>query len=88
MAVRPTPANLLITRPSFFFTPGEELMDLASGTLWLSADLFKVLSQYKDRGSNGGNPIVVNRVIGNFLTPCFNLGIKLDCKVRLDVLFV
>jgi hypothetical protein len=88
MAVRPTPANLLITRQSFFFTPGEEPMDLTLGTLWLSADFFKVLSQYKDRRSNGGNLIVANRVIGNFLTPCFNLGIKLNCTVRLDVLFV
>lgn len=51
-------------------------------------DFFKVLSQYKDGGGNGGNLIVANRVIGNFLTVLFNLGIKLDCKVRLDVLFV
>lgn len=70
-------ANLLITRQNFSFTPGEEPIDLTSGPLWVSADFFKVLSH---GGSNEG---VANRVIGNFLTVLFNLGIKLDCKVRL-----
>lgn len=76
MAFRPTPANLLITRQNFSFTPWEEPIDLTSGLLWVSTDFFKVLSH---AGSNKG---LANRVISNFLTVLFNLRIKLDCKVR------